>query len=151
MYVWQKRHIITTEYPGYYVIISPLIQIHYTPSKQLIHLFCFRGCMKYSWVHLFAGCSKFFRWSWYLCPINNLTVFLCIIIMKADNCGFKSNLLLFHWLDEFCWYFCLSHSSTMDQYANYLYAINERPQKQQGTLKSNPALLERASLFTASF
>ena len=43
------------------------------------------------------------------------------------------------------------HSSTMDQYANYLYAINERPQKQQGTLKSNPALLRRASLFTASF
>ena len=38
----------------------------------------------------------------------------------------------------------------MDQYANYLYAINERPQKQQGTLKSSP-LLGRASLFTASF
>ena len=28
--------------------------------------------------------------------------------MKADNCGFKSNLMIFYWLDEFCWYFCLT-------------------------------------------
>ena len=28
--------------------------------------------------------------------------------MKADNCAFKSYLMIFHWLDEFCWYFCLT-------------------------------------------
>ena len=49
-------------------------------------------------------------------------------------------------IEKTLWILLLSSSlSTMDQYANYLYAINERPQKQQGTTMDSTGV-ERACL-----